>query len=301
MTANNWNATFGTWSRPLSNTEGEKAKRAERLVKDAINAYQELSPWSISVFAQGSYRNGTNVKEDSDVDVTVCCQDLFITHYAFVPGLTDAMTGVTRKPYSQQMFKNEVGRALVNFFGGASVTRGNKIFTVCENTARLTADVSATFGLRVYSVDQKGAIFYTPGTHLLTDRMESLWNFPQQHFEKGQARNGQTALEFKRVVRVVKRLRNQMEEAGIQEAKPIASYLLESLVYNAPNYSFGLPTYYDRVREVVAFLYEGLGPGKSGARWLEVNELKMLFHRGQTWTMDQARAFLYAAWQYVGF
>jgi hypothetical protein len=35
--------------------------------------------------------------------------------------------------------------------------------------------------------------------------------------------------------------------------------------------------------------------------WLEVNDVKYLFHSTQPWTKEQAHAFVSAAWDYVGF
>jgi hypothetical protein len=33
--------------------------------------------------------------------------------------------------------------------------------------------------------------------------------------------------------------------------------------------------------------------------WTEANGIKFLFHPAQKWTRQQARDFIYAAWQYV--
>jgi hypothetical protein len=35
--------------------------------------------------------------------------------------------------------------------------------------------------------------------------------------------------------------------------------------------------------------------------WGEINELKYLFRISQPWTMEQAHAFVSAAWDYLGF
>jgi hypothetical protein len=296
-----WVSVFDTWAKPLSDTEAEKAARAERLVREAIEASSVLAPRTIRVFAQGSYRNDTNVRLESDVDISVCCTDTMIPDYSQIPGVTPESLGNRPSAYTERQFKAEVGEALVERFGARGVARGNKVFTVHENTVRLDADVAPTFELRVYYRADGNAITYLKGTSLRTDGEHRIWNFPDQHFECGLTRNVATNLGFKRLVRIVKRLRNEMDERGVPAAGPAASFLLESLVYNATNAAFAHSTYYEDVRAILIELYAQLQPGAAGERWLEVNQRKALFGPFQQWTIQQARDFVVAAWQYVGF
>jgi hypothetical protein len=53
------------------------------------------------------------------------------------------------------------------------------------------------------------------------------------------AKNNATGGRFKRIVRVLKRLRNEMADHDVAAAKPIASYLIECFVWNVPNEGFG--------------------------------------------------------------
>ena len=61
------------FTKPLSETEDQKAQRSINLVTDAVNEYD----WEAhrlakpSVHLKGSYKNNTNVREDSDVDIYV--------------------------------------------------------------------------------------------------------------------------------------------------------------------------------------------------------------------------------------
>jgi len=64
----NWEDVFCTWGGTPSQTEREKCENAERAVRKAIDASKKLSTKTIEVFAQGSYANRTNVRQDSDVD-----------------------------------------------------------------------------------------------------------------------------------------------------------------------------------------------------------------------------------------
>ena len=85
---------------------------AERLIKEAIQESQALSNRSIEVFVQGSYRNNTNTRQDSDVDVGVLCRDTYFTDYKLAPGANDEAVGLIPATYPYERFKEEVGAAL---------------------------------------------------------------------------------------------------------------------------------------------------------------------------------------------
>ena len=189
-----WVSVFDTWAKALSATEAEKAARAERLIGDAIAASPALAARTIRVFAQGSYRNDTNVRLESDVDISVCCTDIIIPDYSRIPGVAPESLGNRPATYTEAQLKADVGAALFARFGTRGVARANKVFTVHENTVRLDADVAPTFELRIYYRTNTQAIMYGKGTSLWTDRGEQIWNFPDQHFDYGVARNVATSL-----------------------------------------------------------------------------------------------------------
>lgn len=110
-----------------------------------------------------------------------------------------------------------------------------------------------------------------------------------------------TSTRFKSIVRVIKRLRNEMDEAGIIATSPIPSYLIECVVYNAPNNRFGHYQYKDDVRSVITYLYNQTLNDEDCREWREVNYLKYLFGAHQAWTRQQVNDFVLAAWRYAGF
>ena len=59
---------FKSWAKAPGQTEQTTCDNAVTAVRKAINANATLSKHNIKVFAQGSYCNRTNVREDSDVD-----------------------------------------------------------------------------------------------------------------------------------------------------------------------------------------------------------------------------------------
>lgn len=295
-----WESIFSSWARGPSDTEAAKCENAERLIRNAISASASLAKRNVQVFTQGSYRNNTNVRLDSDVDVCVRLMDIF--DVAMPPGLTrDDVGNVDAISYTHADFKNDVEAALRAQFGRGGVTRGDKAFDVHENTNRIDADVVATLEHRRYVLKPNGNWYYLSGTALRPESGGKIINWPNQHHENGVAKNNRTSRYFKRLVRIVKRLRNEMADNGITAARPIPSYLIECLVWNVPDEGFMHSNYRQDVRYVLAHLFNNTMTDEPCREWREVNELKYLFRMGQPWTRTEAHDFLDAAWDYVGF
>jgi hypothetical protein len=290
-----WESTFRSWGQAPSQSERDKCENTERAIRNAITASSTLAAHSITVFAQGSYANRTNVRQDSDVDICVLCRDVF--YYDLPTGITKESYGITAASYEYAQFKNDVGAALGDYFGSSGVTRGNKAFDVHANTYRVDADVVPTFEYRRYA----SASAYDEGTQFLPDNGGEIINWPSQNYDNGVSKNQRTGERFKAIVRIMKRLRNEMNEAAISASAPIPSFLNECLTWNVPDEGFGHDTYKADVRFVIAHLWNNTRTVDSCSEWGEVNELKYLFRNGQPWTREQANAFLQAAWDYIGF
>ena len=296
----NWEDVFCTWGAAPSTTEQTKCDNAERAVRKAIDASTKLNTRSIEVFAQGSYANRTNVRQESDVDICVLCKDTFFPDYSMSQGLNDGVFGYSDAQYHYGDFKNDVEAALKSYFGAAAVKRGNKAFDVHANTYRVDADVVPCFEHRRFmGTPQSNWIAY--GTQMLPDNGGKIVNWPRQNYKNGVEKNDATGRRFKAGVRIMKRLRNEMVENGHKVAEPIPSYLLECLVWNVPDVGFGHEKYRDDVRYIIAHLWNETRTDEKCSEWGEINELKYLFRTGQPWTRAQVNSFLDAAWNYIGF
>ena len=295
-----WEQTFSGWGRAPGATEQTKAENAERAVRKAIDASAKLNTRNIEVFAQGSYANRTNVRQDSDVDVCVLYTDAFFSDYSMSEGLNRDILGYIGGTYPYADFKNDVEAALVSYFGKAEVTRGKKAFDVHANAYRIDADVVPCFEHRRFTGNIQSHSFLT-GTQLQPDNGGSIVNWPRQNHENGVAKNKETSRNFKAVTRIMKNLRNEMVEEGHSSAKPIPSYLIECLVWNVPNPHLRQSTYLSNVKNTVAHLWNETRADESCKEWGEVNELKYLFRPSQPWTRDKVNTFLQAAWDYIGF
>ncbi len=66
-----WEDVFRGWAKPPGASEREHYENAETAVRNAIAKSEKLDHRNIKLFIQGSYRNNTNVRKDSDVDVKI--------------------------------------------------------------------------------------------------------------------------------------------------------------------------------------------------------------------------------------
>jgi len=297
--ARDWESIFTTWSNGPSQTEQEKAENAENQIRNAISASTKLNSRNIKVFAQGSYRNRVNVRKDSDVDIGILCYDTYFPEYPDDNTKAMLKNSTSTATYTYEVFKNEIEEALIAKFGRASVTRGNKSFDIKENSYRVDADVTAFFEHRRYKPDGS----YLSGVELRTDDYYplSIKNWPEQHYENGVNKNTLTNRRYKRIVRILKTLSNEMSNNKIVSASQMPSFLIECLAWNAPNNYFTYNTYKSSVRDVLAFLFNNTNLDEKCSEWGEVSELKYLFRSSQQWTRQQVHTFISDAWNYVGY
>ena len=290
-----WETTFAQWARPPGKSENRRGENAITAIRNAISRSSKLRNRGLKVFPQGSYRNRVNVRQDSDVDVGVLCGELLTSSPA---------RHVPSYPYTQ--FKNELEEALVAYFRRTAVHRGNKAINLRENSYHVEADVAPFFEYRYYF--KNGS--YRCGVAMRPDNGGLIYNYPERllkswphtplHYENGVSKNKTTSRSYKSVVRIVKTLRNEMEDAGMATARPIPGFLVECLVWNAPNVLFTHRTWDGDVQTVFQHIWINTKEDAKCANWCEVNGIKYLFHNTQPWSRSQAHAFIEDAWKYVG-
>jgi hypothetical protein len=292
-----WEDKFRSWAQSPSQSETERCDNAVGMVRRAIAACDSFKNRDVRVFAQGSFRNRTNVRGESDVDVGVVCFDTFFEKYP--EGTTRETFGNIQATYPYTQFKNEVGEALSAYFGASAVTRGNKAFDVRETSHHVEADVAPFFEHRRYHRDGT----YLSGVELRPDNgtPDKVINWPEQHYENGNAKNDRTRRSYRALARILKSLRNDMDEARVAPAKPIIGFLSECLIWNVPDDHFSHAAYSEDLKAALGYLYAGTQTNDGCHEWGELSELKYLFRGSQKWTRQQANDFIAAAWRHVGF
>ena len=299
-TKRDWEGTFGKWSKPPGKTEQERCERAKKAIEDAIESDATLEARSVQTFVQGSYRNRTNVRQDSDVDVCVLCDDVFF--YDLPEGVTPQQVGIiSPATYKFEKYKDDVERALTNKFGHNSVSRGNKAFNISKNSSRVDADAAPCFGYRLYSFHSLYHRKYYEGTALIADSntRRLLINFPRQQYDNGVLKNNVTNRRFKKAVRIIKKLSNEMEDAGHTSAKKMSSFLIENLVWNSNNRWFDSQSLRVMTQNIIGHLLEHTKENVTCRNWTEENGIKPLFRSTQEWKRVQVNKFLWDAWHYV--
>ena len=277
-----WESIFSTWSKGPSKTEQDRAENAALQIKQAILSSNKLRGRNIRVFTQGSYRNHVNVRQDSDVDIGVLCLDAYFNEYPDDNVRAELAESFIPPTYEYATFKNELEQALVDRFGKTEVTRGSKAFDIKASSYRVEADVAPFFENRRHISAQ----YYHSGVEMVPDDPPplSIKNWPEQHYQNGVTKNNQTNRKYKRVVRILKSLSNEMSANGIRSAKDAPSFLVECLVFNASNSNFYYPTFKQIVRNVLAELFSNTLNDDKCSEWGEVSGLKYLFRDSQPWT-----------------
>lgn len=212
----------------------EKRSSVELLYSDTYSYFQELENGNrrIKVFLQGSYANNTNVRTESDVDIAVVEEDTFRIHYR--SGASDSDYGFTSAPSRAQTFKDEIEAALVEKFGD-DVSRENKSIKVYGNSYRKDADSVPCRRYKDFQNDfRNDPKNYIGGIIITSDAGEEIINYPEQHISNGKEKNVATNYYYKKMVRIIKKIRYLMKENGISEAENVSSFALESLLWNIP-------------------------------------------------------------------
>jgi hypothetical protein len=270
-------------------------ENAEQMVRNAISGSPALQRRNVRVFAQGSYRNRTNIRQESDVDIGVLCTDTFF--FDLPDGATRETFSIAPATYSYADFKADVGQALIAYFGNNSVTQGSKAFDIKATSYHVDADVAPFFEHRRYQTNGVPLL----GVEMQPDGFTRIVNWPEQHYENGNAKNKTTGRRYRAVVRVLKSLRCEMIENNIHAARLATSFLCECLIWNVPEQLFGSATLVQDFQKAINFLAGATATDDGCKHWLEVSELKWVFHPTQKWTRQDAHAFLVAIKTYLNF
>jgi len=213
----------------------------------------------VKLFIQGSYANNTNVRTQSDVDIAVIQEEVFITDYRDSSSSypqSSADYGIINAENTTPTFKDEVEKSLEPKFGN-DVERKDKSIKVYGNTYRKDADVVPCKRYRDYKLDfRKDVNNYVGGVVIDPDSGGRIINYPEQHIINGKKKNNDTNLYYKKMVRISKKIRYLLCDEGYSAANNISSFGLESLLWNIPDSIFMKYTIYRfEFGEIVNYLH----------------------------------------------
>lgn len=278
------------WAKPPSETESEKCENAISQASDALRAHFGNA---IAFIRQGSHRNRTNIRIDSDVDLAVVHTGFHFTDKSALSDADKAIFEANRIPasYAYSQFKADCHSVLSAKFGTDSVERKSKCIRVLGNTNRVNADIVPAY--EHHRLNANGQVS-VKGITFVPDKGSQVNSYPEQHYANGVAKNEATGKAFKSCVRVLKNARNHLVDLGTINKELMSSHFLECLVWNAPNSCFANKTYREDAIAVTAKIWNDMRNGNS-KDYAEVSDLLWLFRGGKRKPED-AEKFMLAAW-----
>ncbi len=286
-------AQLETWSN-LGSVAGSTA--AYKSILAALSAQtSRIRNMDFEPYLQGSYRNDTNVRADSDVDIVAQLNATFAHNAATLPpaqyqAFCSQFPGAAT--YHWADFRRDVLASLRAYYGNASVTEGNRCLKVVTGVGRPIADVLPALLYRQYES------FYGPNSEARIEGIRFqdrtgrvILNYPKLHYENGVRKNSEQRTNgwFKPTVRVLKNARSCAVARGYSDVNAAPSYFIDCLIWNVPDNQFG-PTYRDTYCNLVNYLNASDFGG-----FMCRNGLVPLFGSSQEqWTQGSARAFITA-------
>jgi len=205
------------------------AKITADSIKSALNIYNDwLERIDFETYLQGSYKNNTNIRGDSDVDVVA---QLNSTFYSNLSEEQQRQLGLFPAVYGWSEFRVDVIKALENYYGQSLITESNKSIKVKANSGRLVADVVICTQYRKYKSLNKydyieGMCFWSRND----DRQ--IINYPKFHYDNSVSKHQNCSKQYKPLVRMFKNMR------GYISGDSTPSYFLECILYNVLNSNF---------------------------------------------------------------
>jgi len=280
-------------------TESGTIERAQSNVTDAISGNGWLRQERICILPQGSYYNNTNVRNEADIDLRALHPLVKIEYAANVlqdcawTALGYSHYGVTLDQVFNRM-RAELTADLTRQFGQQNVIAGQKALRIKGITgSRAEVDVvpAVRFHYVLWRADVSQYVM-VEGIAILASDGRWTMNFPEQHHANGIDKRARTAHRFKRVVRILKRLRSDLKDRGLLTVT-VPSFLVECLVYLVEDQYFLVEgdDQYGRVRRIAHRLQALLANSQAVAQMTEINGVKLLFHPAQGWTYQDALTF----------
>ena len=264
-------SVLNQWSHHHADTASVQAHTA---IRDAL-AHRDIPVHDI--FLQGSYKNDTNLRRNSDVDLVVQLNARLRPRVAALIGPQLRSSGSHVAAYDRwQSLRRLVLAALRANFRDA-VSTGRKSLKVAQGPIPAAADVVVTLKCG------NGTALYVPDEHR--------WavSFPQQHHSKGASKERGSTGRYKRATRMFKAARNYLLESNVLAEDTAPSYFIECLMYNVPNTLF---------KNSLAETYVGAVNWLSRATLREFkcqNQLVYLYGDSRDqWSVDKAQAFIRA-------
>lgn len=277
------------------------AKLTHESVSNALSEYEFPEDAEYDPYLQGSYRNTTNIRGDSDVDLVV---ELTSTFYKDISRLSESEKRRWEQArlyttYGWSDFRRDVLEGLKDYYGSYRVTEGDKSIKLAGSSNRLDADVVVCATYRKYesfpgTFDDPA--YYVAGMTFWTQEgSRQIINFPKLHYENGVSKNSDTDGRFKPTVRMFKHARSYMIDHGQIDKDLAPSYFVECLIYNAPSALFDASvdiTY----GSIILYFWALNEKGELADLQCQNHQLPLFGNRPDQWKLSDGQTFISALW-----
>jgi len=228
-----------TWS----NTGADKGSAISyNRVKSIIENSNFSKKNGVDIFIQGSYANTTHVRSDSDVDVVVKLNTIW-------NGDLSKLTDHERQEYERHTSESDYGhdelrqeliKIFKEFLGNKNVEEHKKCIRLILGNSYLNTDIIPCLSYRIYnSFSSTKQTDYIEGIAIKKTDGTIIYNFPKQHINNGIKKHQNTREYYKKIIRIIKNMRNRLLDEGKLQQNIAPSYFIECLYYNIPDENFG--------------------------------------------------------------
>ena len=268
---------------------------AHSSIRTALEANDSgLNRPDFEIFLQGSYKNSTNIRADSDVDLVVQYNKIYYRDLAQLSNDERQRYANSHHTtdYGAVQWRADVERALRAKFPGAVQLGGGKAFHVVTGPGNMTADVLPALLYKQYtyfqSLTDEG---FHPGVEFADAAGNFTLNYPKLHIENGEAKNSQSRTNgrYKPSVRMFKNARNTATEKGLLVDGTAPSYFVECLLFNVPD-----ECYTASVRDTYAAVVNHLSTSVINGYYCQNGQLPLFGPASTQWNTTAATTFVLA-------
>jgi hypothetical protein len=224
------------WANPASQAKFIDAHESIRNVLEKYN-WPSGKP-TYDVYLQGSYKNSTTTRKNSDVDLVVQLNSSFkqdlskLSEYEKTLFLNDHHDA----DYLWENFRYDILNALRQNYSEVEIGKNS----IKVETPYVGADVVVCVQYRLYhSYRSSQSTYYVEG--MTFKSLDNRWivNYPRLHAESGEKKSGKTNGWYKKTVRMFKNTKLYLVDHGIISKDLASSYFVECLLCNVPDSNFG--------------------------------------------------------------
>ena len=224
------------WAQP-GTVQG--AKNTHAAIRNALARHGWPDEVRYRTYLQGSYRNNTHLRRQSDDVVVVELTSFPIRDGSPLPDSQKRLLEgrFPESEYGWRRFRRDVLKAVTDSFGASRVREGKKTLKLVMESPEIPVDlVVAVRNLKYTEYSGQRSYKYTEGMGLYLPT-EGRWtvSYPHMHRRNGVLKEKSTNWRFRRCIRMFKNARAQLVEESRLGPNTARSYQIECLLHNVPD------------------------------------------------------------------